>query len=218
MKETKQLTGYPPLEEKFNIASHGFGLVASVFAIVLMLIHAIKYGNVWHIVSCSLYGASLILLYAASTIFHSAKTDEIRYKLNVFDHTSIFVLIAGTYTPLSLVTLHGTVGWIIFGLIWTMALTGVILKFFLIGKHRLLSTIMYVLMGWTAVLVIKPLINNMATEGLLWLLAGCLSYTIGALFFYREKMKFNHAIFHLFVLLGSFCHFITVYYYVLPVK
>ncbi|MDA3781368.1 MAG: hemolysin III family protein [Bacteroidales bacterium] len=218
MKNTERLKFYPPLEEKINVATHAFGFMASIFALVILVLRANLYGNVYHIISASLYGVSLIVLYAASTIFHNTKDKNLRFKLNIFDHSSIFVLIAGTYTPIALITLHGTVGWIIFGVIWGLALTGIIMKFFFIGKYRLVSTIMYVLMGWIAVLVIKPLINNLAIEGLIWLLVGGISYTIGAFLYSSSKIKFNHAIFHVFVLIGSFCHFITIYLYVLPVK
>jgi hemolysin III len=136
--------------------------------------------------------------------------------LKIIDHASIYVLIAGTYTPFTLVTLNGTIGWVIFGTSWGLALTGIILKLFFTGKYDLISTIMYVLMGWVIVFAIKPLINNLPLEGLLWLFAGGISYTIGAILYSIKKIKFNHAIFHMFVLIGSFCHFMSVFFYVLP--
>ncbi len=162
------------------------------------------------------FGASLIILYAASSFYHSAKKSELRNRLNIIDHASIYVLIAGTYTPFTLVTLKGTIGWVIFGISWGLALTGIILKLFFTGKYNLMSTIMYVLMGWVIVFAIKPLINNLPLAGLLWLVAGGISYTIGAILYGIKKIKFNHAIFHMFVLMGSFCHFMSVYFYVLP--
>lgn len=207
---------YPPFEEKLNIISHGFGFALSVLGLLLLIFKASQLGNVLHLVSFSIFGASMILLYAASTFYHSAKSPILRYRLNIVDHAAIYILIAGTYTPFALVTLSGTVGWVIFGVVWGMALTGVILKLFYTGRYNLLSTIMYVIMGWIIVFAIKPLIENLDLPGLLWLVAGGLSYTIGAVFFMVDKIKFNHAIFHLFVLLGSFCHFISIYMYVLP--
>ena len=207
---------YSPLEEKINIISHAIGFSLSIVALVLLVTHATLHGDVWHIVSFSIFGSSLIILYAASTFYHSAKKSELRNRLNIIDHASIYVLIAGTYTPFTLVTLNGAIGWVIFGTSWGLALTGIILKLFFTGKYDLMSTIMYVLMGWIIVFAIKPLINNLPLEGLIWLFAGGISYTIGAIIYGIKKIKFNHAIFHMFVLMGSFCHFMSVYFYVLP--
>jgi hemolysin III len=184
--------------------------------LVFLVAHATLHGDVWHIVSFSIFGASLIILYAASTFYHSAKKPELRNRLKIIDHASIYVLIAGTYTPFTLVTLKGTVGWVIFGISWGLAVTGIIFKIFFTGKYNLVSTLMYVLMGWIIVFAIKPLINDLPFEGLLWLVAGGISYTAGAILYSIKKIKFNHAIFHMFVLLGSFCHFMSVFFYVLP--
>jgi len=216
MKDIDGKKYYSPLEEKINIISHAVGFILSIVALVLLVARAILYGNVWHVVSFSIFGASLIILYAASTFYHSAKKPELRNRLKVFDHASIYVLIAGSYTPFTLVILKGTIGWVIFGISWGLALTGIILKLFFTGKYNLISTIMYVLMGWVIVFAIKPLINNLPLEGLLWLIAGGISYTIGAILYSIKKIKFNHAIFHMFVLFGSFCHFMSVFFYVLP--
>jgi len=216
MKDIEGMGYYPPGEEKININSHAIGFILSIVALILLVMHANLHGDVWHIVSFSIFGASLIILYAASTFYHIAKKSELRNRLKIFDHASIYVLIAGTYTPFTLVTLKGTIGWVIFGISWGLALTGIILKLFFTGKYNLMSTIMYVLMGWVIVFAIKPLINNLPLEGLLWLFAGGISYTIGAILYGIKKIKFNHAIFHMFVLMGSFCHFMSVYFYVLP--
>ena len=210
------MSHYSPLEEKTNIISHAVGFVLGIAALVLMVVRASTYGNAWHIVSVSIFGASLICLYAASTIYHSAKDPKIRSRLRVFDHATIYVLIAGTYTPFVLVTLNGWVGWLIFAASWTMALTGIILKLFYTGKYNLLSTLMYVFMGWMIVFAIKPLIHSLSADGLWWLMAGGIAYTVGAILYSIKKIIFNHAIFHMFVLLGSFCHFVSVYFYVLP--
>lgn len=207
---------YSPLEEKTNIISHAAGFVLGIVALVLMVVRASLYGNAWHIVGVSIFGASLICLYAASTIYHSAKDPKIRGRLRVVDHATIYVLIAGTYTPFTLVTLNGWVGWVIFGFSWAMALTGITLKLFYTGRFNLLSTLMYIFMGWIIVFAIKPLINNLSADGLWWLMAGGVAYTVGAILYMIKKVPFNHAIFHMFVLLGSFCHFVSVYWYVLP--
>ena len=197
-----------------NILSHAIGLVLSMIALPLLVNQAVQNGNVLRIVSYSIFAGSLILLYAASTLYHSAKKPEVRRKLNIIDHACIYLLIAGTYTPFTLVTLNGTTGWIIFGISWGLALTGIILKLFFTGSYDLFSTMMYILMGWVILFAIKPIINNLPIEGFLWLLTGGISYTFGALFYSLNKVKFNHFIFHIFVLLGSFCHFMSVFFYV----
>lgn len=209
---------YDPKEEKLNVLTHGLGLVLSVVALILLVINANNFGTLTHIISFTIFGASMIVLYSASTFYHNAKTPEIRYKLKIFDHSAIYVLIAGTYTPFSLVVLQGWVGWTIFGVSWGLALVGIILKLFYTGKYDKISTIAYVLMGWLIIFALKPLIHNLAFEGLMWLLAGGISYTIGAILYSLERIKYNHAIFHIFVLLGSFCHFMAILFYVLPIK
>jgi hemolysin III len=216
MKDLEGIKYYSSIEEKINIISHAIGFILSIVALVLLVARASLYGDVWHIVSFSIFGSSLIILYAASTFYHSAKKPELRNRLKIIDHASIYVLIAGTYTPFTLVTLNGTIGWVIFGTSWGLALTGIILKIFFTGRYNLISTIMYVLMGWVIVFALKPLINNLPFEGFLWLFAGGISYTIGAILYSIKKLKFNHAIFHMFVLNGSFCHFMSVFFYVLP--
>ena len=206
---------YSPLEEKTNIISHAIGLFLSIVALLLMLVRAGQNGSTLQIVSAAIFGASLIALYAASTLYHSAKDPKVRARLRINDHATIYILIAGTYTPFTLVTLNGWVGWTVFGVSWGMALAGVILKLFFTGKYNVLSTLMYVCMGWIIIFAIKPLLNSLSSEGLFWLFAGGMAYTTGAIIYSIKKIKFNHAIFHLFVLLGSLCHFISVYFYVL---
>jgi hemolysin III len=216
MESVKPVKHYTPAEERINIGSHAVGLVLSIVATVLLVVRSALIGNVWHVVSFSIFGASLITLYLASTAYHSAKDPVSRSRLRVFDHATIYVLIAGTYTPFTLVTLNGTIGWVIFGISWGLALTGITLKLFFTGKYNLISTLMYVFMGWVIVFAIKPLMNNLSSEGLFWLFAGGLAYTLGAIIYAIKGIKFNHAIFHLFVLTGSICHFVSVYFYVLP--
>ena len=214
MKYVKDPTYYPPLEEKINVLTHAIGLFLSIVALVLLIVKASISGTVWHIVSFSIYGTSLIILYAASTFFHKAKDFNTRKRLNIFDHASIYILIAGTYTPFTLVILNGMIGWILFGITWGIALTGIILKLFYTGKYDKASTIAYVLMGWIIVFAFKPLLNSFSIDGIVWLVLGGIAYTIGAAFYSINKLSFNHAIFHIFVLIGSFCHFISIYFYV----
>ena len=216
MENPEGIKHYSPIEEKTNIISHAIGFILSIVALVLLVRHANLYGNVLHIVSFSIFGASLIILYAASTFYHSTKKPELRNRLRIFDHASIYVLIAGTYTPFTLVTLNGPTGWVILGASWGMALTGITLKIFFTGKYKFISTLMYVFMGWIIIFAIKPVFNNLPLEGFFWLVAGGMSYTIGAIIYSIKKIKFNHAIFHMFVLLGSACHFVSVFFYVLP--
>ena len=164
----KRVTYYDPKEEKLNVISHALGLILSIIALVLLVVYSSIEGNVWHIVSFSIYGASLIVLYSASTLYHYVQSPKLRYKLNIFDHASIYILIAGTYTPFTLVVLDGWVGWTIFGVSWGLALVGVILKLFFTGKYDKISTVAYVLMGWVIIFAFKPLVNNLPFEGLMW--------------------------------------------------
>jgi hemolysin III len=207
-------TFYDTKEEKINVISHFVGLLLSIAALALLVVKASLMGNVWHIVSFSVYGLSLIVLYLASTLYHNAKNPIKRAKLNIFDHAAIYVLIAGSYTPFTLVTLNGTVGWVLFGLTWGAALAGVVFKIFFIGKFDKLSTVMYVLMGWMVVFAMKPLYENLSPQGLFWLIMGGVFYTVGAVFYAQNKLKFNHAIFHIFVLLGSASHFVSIFFFV----
>jgi len=212
------MNDYSPKEEKLNVISHGFGFFLSIVALIVLVIKATEFGNVWHIVSVAIYGVSMIIMYAASSLYHNAKQPEQRKKLKIFDHAAIYVLIAGTYAPFTLITLKETVGWYVFGVIWGMALIGITLKLFFTGKYKLLSTLMYILMSWVIIFAIKPLIDNLSSDGLFWLFAGGVFYMVGAILYSIKKIKFNHAIFHVCVLAGSFCHFYSIYFYVLPGK
>ncbi len=218
MKEIDGIKYYSPKEEKINIISHATGFILSIVALVFLVTHASMHGNVWHVVSFSIFGTSLIILYAASTFYHSTKKPELRKKMRIIDHASIYVLIAGTYTPFTLVTLKGTIGLVILFTVWGLALIGIILKLFFTGKYKLISTLTYIFIGSVIVFAIKPLINNLYLEGLLWLFAGGMAYIFGAILYSIKNIKFNHAIFHLFVLIGSGCHFVSVFFYVLPVE
>jgi len=207
---------YPYWEEFVNVLSHGIGFFLSLAAVSLLVVFASLHGNAWHIVSSAIYGSSLVVLYMASTLFHWSHKPNLRKWLNVFDHSAIYVLIAGTYTPFLLVTLNGAWGWSLFGVIWGLTLIGIVFKIFFAGWFNVLSAIIYVLMGWIIVIAIVPLMENLSTMGLIWLLIGGVSYSIGAVFFLLNKLPFNHAIFHFWVLGGSICHFFSVFWHVIP--
>jgi len=207
---------YSPNEERINIYSHAFGFFLSLVGLLLLVIHAMRYGNALQVVSFAVFGLSLVNLYATSTIYHRSKDEAKRIRLRVYDHIAIYILIAGSYTPFALITLHGKTGWILFSLSWLLALVGAVLKLFFTGKLHVLSTITYVLMGWIVLFVIRPLIDNISHAGLVWLVAGGLSYSFGAVLYSIKRIPFNHALFHVFVLAGSACHFVSVYLYVLP--
>lgn len=218
MEGEERVKFYPEREERWNILSHGLGLMLSFVALILLLQKAGKYDNYILSVSFLVFAVGLVMLYAASTFYHSAQDPVWRYRLKILDHVAIFILIAGTYTPFALITLKGMVGWIIFGIAWGIALAGTILKFFYTGKYKTLSTILYVGMGWIIIIAIKPLIDNLSAGGLWWLFSGGVFYTIGAILYSISRIKYNHALFHLFVLLGSFSHFMAIYNHVIPLK
>ncbi len=204
---------YPPAEEKFNIISHALGMLLSVFGLVMLLFTAADSNHWSYWVALPVFGFSLLALYTSSTCYHLAQEPTRRKRLRVVDHAMIYVLIAGTYTPFMLIVMPGVLGYSILALAWGMALLGICLKLFFTGRFELVSTFLYVLMGWAIVFAFKPLAENMAAEGLYWLIAGGLSYTAGAIIYAIKKVPFNHAIFHVFVLLGSASHFISVYRY-----
>ncbi|MFD2566679.1 PAQR family membrane homeostasis protein TrhA [Pseudotenacibaculum haliotis] len=208
------ITRYSKSEERLNIITHGIGLLLSVVGFPFLIIKAFDFEGFWKPASFIIYGLSMIILYAASTFYHAAKEAKLRRRLNIFDHAAIYVLIAGTYTPFTIIVLEGTVGWVLFGLTWGFALTGIILKLFYTGRFDKLSTLMYILMGWQIIFAIKPLMKNFSEEGLYWLIAGGIFYTIGAVLYSIKKLPYYHATFHVFVVLGSFSHFLSIYYYI----
>ena len=214
MEKKTNIQFYSPAEEKLNIWSHAFGIFLSIIALVLLIIKAVQQDNIWMMISFPIFGVSLILLYLASTLYHASKEPQKRFKLKVFDHAAIYVLIAGSYTPFTLVSLNGETGWLIFSMVWVMAFTGIILKLFFTGRFKIVSTAMYVLMGWLIVFYFQDLTAHLHEKGVFYLILGGVLYTIGAILYSIKKIKFNHAIFHFFVLAGSFCHFLSIYLYV----
>ncbi|OSY87130.1 hemolysin D [Tenacibaculum holothuriorum] len=204
---------YSEKEERLNVLTHGFGLLMSIIGLYFLITKSFEYTGFWKQASFVIYGVSMIVLYAASTFYHAAKDPVLRRKLNIFDHAAIYVLIAGSYSPFCLVVLDSELGWYMFVFVWLFALVGVVLKLFFTGKFDRISTAMYLLMGWQVVFFIKPLIASLPIEGLYYLIAGGIFYTVGAIFYSIGKIAYNHAIFHVFVLLGSISHFISIYYY-----
>lgn len=204
---------YTRKEEKINIWSHGLGLLLFVAGSIVLLAKAIQLNSLKIFVAYLVYGIGVNTMYLASTLYHSSTKPVIRKRLNVFDHSAIFLTIAGSYTPITLLTMPPSWGTPILIIVWLIAGAGITLKFFFIGKYSKLSTSMYVLMGWVIVIAIKPLVDSMELAGLIWLLAGGLAYTFGALLYQMKGLKYNHAVFHVFVLIGSICHYVVIYSY-----
>jgi hemolysin III len=202
---------YSVKEEKLNVISHGLGLVLSAVAFPFLLQKSFDFDGFWQLVSFILYGLSMLILYAASTFYHAAKNPKKRRKLNILDHAAIYVLIAGSYSPFCLVGLSASLGWYMFLLVWLFALIGIVLKLFFTGRFSKTSTAMYLLMGWQVLFFIKPLKENITASGFQFLIAGGVFYSIGAILYSIKKMPYNHAIFHVFVLLGSLSHFLAIY-------
>ncbi len=208
--------GYSLAEEIANSITHGLGALLSVAGLTLLVTYAAWQNDVWRVVSFSVYGSTLILLFLASTLYHSFQHSHTKRVFKLLDHCAIYLLIAGTYTPFLLVSMRGTTGWILFTIIWLLALFGIVFK--LMFKHRFkkLSIATYILMGWLVVIASKELAANLSMGGMAWVIAGGLTYTLGVIFYVWKKLPFNHAIWHLFVLGGSICHFFAIYLYVLP--
>ena len=198
------------LEEIANTVTHGIGLLLSIAGFVVLLVFAILRGTAWHVVACSIYGATLICLYSASTLYHAAVSARLKRALRIFDHSAIYLLIAGTYTPFLLLNLRGPWGWSLFGAIWGLALAGILFKFWFVGHWEHLSTAIYVLMGWLALIATKPVLAHVPSTTLLWLLAGGLFYSGGVIFYVWKRLPYSHAVWHVFVLAGSTCHYFAV--------
>lgn len=202
-------------EEIANSVTHGVAALLSVIALPLLIAAGAQRGGLLEIISFGIYGLSLFMLYLASTICHSLPAGKAKRVFEILDHCAIYLLIAGTYTPFLLISLGGGWGWTLFGVIWGMALFGVLFKSIWGIKYPLASNLIYLLMGWMVIVVIKPMMAALPSSGLLWLLAGGLAYTFGILFFvFDSRWKFAHFIWHFFVVLGSICHFVAVFWYV----
>ncbi|HEV2221546.1 MAG TPA: hemolysin III family protein [Candidatus Acidoferrales bacterium] len=197
-------------EELANSLTHGLGLILSIAGLATLLSLAVMRGSAWRIVGCAIYGSTLLCLYVASTLYHGVRSGRLKRILNICDHSAIYLLIAGTYTPFLLVNLRGGWGWSLFALIWGLAMAGILLKVWLVKHSSILSTALYLLMGWLVLIAVKPMLLTVPLSGLLWLLAGGVLYTVGVVFYAWKKLPYNHAIWHGFVLVGSACHYFAV--------
>lgn len=205
------MTRKQSLEEEFaNSITHGFGILFSIVAISLLVTFSILKGSSIYIVSCSIFGASILLLYTFSTLYHAFQEEKIKSWLRTFDHIGIYFLIAGTYTPFLLLAVGGTLGWIYFGVIWGLTLVGTIFKIFFTNRFKRFSLMLYLGMGWMAVFLVKPLMLALDNTSLGMIVVGGIAYTLGTIFYSRPQMRFAHTIWHLFVLAGTVCHFIAI--------
>jgi hemolysin III len=207
-----------PEGEVANCLTHGFGLALSVVGLVTLLALALTRGEALHVVSGGVYGASLVTLYSASTLYHAARTPRLKSLMRLFDHCCIYLLIAGTYTPFTLVTLRGGWGWTLFVVVWGIALAGILARVMFGERFRVAAVASYVMMGWLAVVAVKPILALVPAGAILLIVAGGLSYTAGVFFFACKRVPHNHAIWHLFVLAGSVCHYLAVVLYVMPAR
>jgi hemolysin III len=207
---------YSLKEEIAHSVTHGIGALLSVIGLTTLILHASKYGDVWHIVSASIYGSTLIALYTSSTLYHSVTLPDLKRFLRKLDHAAIFLLIAGTYTPFTLVNLRGGWGWTLFGMVWSIAIAGMIMELIVKQRYKRISIGLYLGLGWLVMIAIEPMLANVATGGLLLLLLGGLLYSLGVIFYVWKTLVYHHAIWHLFVLAGSTCHFFAVFLYVIP--
>jgi hemolysin III len=205
-------------EEIANGLTHFVGLLLSVAALVLLVIRSSEHGSARTIVACSIFGLSLIFTYFSSTLYHMTVNNLLRKRFRMLDHISIYWLIAGSYTPFTLVSLQGAWGWSLFGVVLGLAIAGTIFKLIAVDKLEILSVLAYLAMGWIILVAVVPIVEALPLDALLWLIAGGLLYTFGVLFFMMETVPFAHTIWHLFVLAAGFCHFWAVYWYVAGVK
>ena len=212
-KKNKPIASESSAERIFNSITHGIGSVLSVVALILMVVYASYNSDAWSIVGVSIFGATLIILYMSSTLYHAFPRGRVKQIFKTLDQSFIYLLIAGTYTPVLLITLRTTLGWTVFGLIWAMAIGGITHRIFFFDKLKTLSLVSYITMGWLSLIVLKSLLNAAPVELVVWLLIGGAFYTGGLIFYSWERLPFNHAIWHLFVLGGSFSHFMGIYLY-----
>ncbi len=211
----KKSVMYTVGEEIFNSISHGVGVLLSIAALVLLIVFAAIYSDGYGMASALVFGISLILLYTMSMVYHIVQNEKGKKVLRIFDHCSIFILIAGTYTPYLLGPLRGALGWTIFGIIWGVTVIGILLNAISLERFKVISLICYVLMGWGIILSIKPLAQNLELGGLILLIAGGLVYTVGVVFYAMKKYRYMHSVWHLFVLAGSVCHYFSILLFVL---
>jgi len=200
------------IEEIVNSCTHGAGLALSIAGFVVLVALSMRYGTPWHIAGCAIYGSTLVSLYLASTLYHGVRTPRLKRILKICDHSAIYLLIAGTYTPFLLVNLRGGWGWSMFAIVWGCAIAGIIFKLRWVDRFKVLSTVFYLGMGWLVVMAAKPLVEHVSLIGLRWLVAGGILYTSGVVFYAARRIPYSHTIWHLFVMAGSLCHYMAVLY------
>lgn len=216
MARSVELPRYSMAEEIAHAVSHGIGMVLAIAGLAILVARAAARGDALHVTTAAVFGASLILLYAASTLYHAIPLERAKRVLRVIDHASIYLLIAGTYTPFTLGPLRGPWGWSLFALVWTGAVAGILFKSFAIGRAPIASVVLYVALGWSMVIAIGPLARSLPPRGLALLLAGGLCYTLGLTFYAWKRLRYHHLIWHLFVLAGSILHYFAVLGYAFP--
>jgi hemolysin III len=204
-------------EEIAHAVTHGVGIALSIAGLVVLVAFSTLYGDVWHITSSAIFGVTLVLCYTASTLYHGIPIPRVKHVLRQVDHASIFLLIAGTYTPFTLVNMRGPWGWTLFGLVWGLAIVGIALELLSRQRYKRLSLGMYLGLGWLVLVAIKPMWETIDTGGLVLLLLGGLSYSLGVIFYVWKRLAYHHAVWHLFVLAGSIFHFFAVLFYVVPI-
>jgi hemolysin III len=200
-----------------NAITHGVGAALALIGAVYLIATSTR-GDAWVIVSCAIYAATLILVYLCSTLYHSLVRTRARHVFHVLDHSAIYLLIAGTYTPFTLVSIRGMAGWTLFAIVWGLAIAGVVFKSLAVGRFPAASATVYLLMGWCGVLALRPLLHAISWHGMIWLGAGGLAYTLGIVFFANDRLHFFHALWHVFVMAGSVAHYFAVLLYVIPAR
>jgi len=212
-----QAAKYTVGEEIANAVSHGIGVLLGIAGLSVLTVAAATRGEgAWQVVPCVIYGVMLLLMFTISTLYHSFTNPRVKRVFRILDHEAIFLMIAGSYTPFLLITLRGPLGWTLFGVVWGIAAAGLLFQGFFTGRFKKISTLLYVVMGWIIVGALKPLIDHMPASGIRWLVAGGLCYTVGAGIYLLKRVPYHHAIWHLFVLAGSICHYFAILWHVLP--
>jgi hemolysin III len=213
-----RLVYYTEAEELVNRLTHGLGALLSLAGAIALILLASEQHDVYRLVSVCVYGGAMTVFYCISALYHSVRRPYLRYLLNILDHSSIYLMIAGSYTPFTLVTLRGPWGWSLFGAVWGLGIVGAVLKFFTVHRLPIIGPLLYLALGWSVVIAWKPLAAALAANGLLLLLAGGVAYTVGVIFYLWDRLPYNHAIWHIFVLTGSACHYFAIFFYVTPTR
>ena len=213
---TPSTNQYSLAEEIAHAMTHGLGLLLSIAGLVVLVVFASLRGDAWHVVSVSVYGATLVLLYSASTFYHALPNPRAKRVFRTLDHAAIYLLIAGTYTPFMLVNLRGGWGWALFGVVWGLAVLGIVLEAVAKQRVRILSVVLYLGLGWLVAIAVKPLVQSVEPGGLVLLVAGGLAYSVGVVFYSWKRLPYHHAVWHVFVMAGSLFHFFAVLFYVIP--